>query len=353
MRAPQFLALVALVACNGPKPSATPTQPAHAASAADACPDALPAVVATVAGTPITAEELASEGAGQLLEARMALYDARNQAMESMIIDRMVKKEIEARGVTEQELITAEVDAKISDPTDAEIEAFYTANQGQMRGAPLEDMRGPIASHLQQQQAGDLTRAFIQSLEDKYEVQRNLEPLRVDVAAGSSARLGSADAPITIVEFSDFQCPYCTTAAATVKEVLAKYGDKVSLVYRHFPLPMHRQAGKAAEGAECAREQDEAAFWSYHDALFADQKPWSNDDLIGYAEELELDVQAFTSCLNSGRHAATVMKDVEEGQAVGMSGTPGFYVNGMVISGAQPASVFIDLIDRELARVGG
>jgi protein-disulfide isomerase len=134
---------------------------------------------------------------------------------------------------------------------------------------------------------------------------------------------------------------------------MAKYGDKVSLVYRHFPLPMHRQAGKAAEGAECAREQQEQAFWGFHDALFADQKPWTTDDLIGYAEGLELDVQAFTSCLNSGRHAETVMKDVEQGQEVGMSGTPGFYVNGIVISGAQPASVFIDIIDKELARVGG
>ena len=185
----------------------------------------------------------------------------------------------------------------------------------------------------------------------------SLKPKAAAVQAMKLAKQARADPPVyfacTSAPTSAPTRRQAATAAATVKEVLAKYGDKVSLVYRHFPLPMHRQAGKAAEGAECAREQDEAAFWSYHDALFADQKPWSNDDLIGYAEELELDVQAFTSCLNSGRHAATVMKDVEEGQAVGMSGTPGFYVNGMVISGAQPASVFIDLIDRELARVGG
>ncbi len=341
-----------LAGCNGTKGPAG-AQPAHATSAADACPDAMPAVVAVVDGAPITAEELAIEGAGQLLEARKALYDARSQAMESIITDRMVQRELTSRGLTEAELIALEVDDKVTEPSDEAIAMFYAQNQGQMGDASLEEMRGPIAAHLQQRQAGELTRAFIDSLEDKYKVERHLEGLRIEVAAGESARLGKASAPVTIIEFSDFQCPYCTTAAHTVKEVMGKYGDKVSLVYRHFPLPMHREAGKAAEGAECAREQNEGAFWSFHDALFADQKPWQTDDLIGYAEGLELDVQEFTRCLNSDRHAATVMKDIEDGQAVGMSGTPGFYVNGIVISGAQPASVFYDIIDRELERVGG
>ncbi len=313
------------------------------------CPDGLPEVVATVAGTPITSEELQPA----LLESRMAMYEARSQAMESLIIDKMIQKELETRGLTEQELISAEVDGKLAEPSEEEIASFYEQNQAQMRGASLDEMRAPIAAHLQQQQAGELTRAFIDSLEAKYEVQRHLEPLRVEVAAGSSARIGPADAPITIVEFSDFQCPYCTTAAATVKQVREKYGDKVSVVYRHFPLPMHRQAGKAAEAAECAREQKPDAFWGYHDALFADQKPWTTADLVGYAEGLSLDVQEFSSCLNSGRHAATVLQDMEDGQAVGMSGTPGFYINGMVLSGAQPISAFTKVIDKELARIGG
>jgi protein-disulfide isomerase len=337
------LALIVLSCTGGGK---APVAPAAAAI----CADALADVLATVNGEAITLEAFNAEGAGRLVEARKALYDARSETLESMIIDRMIAKELETRGMTEAELISTEVDGKLQPPSEEEVAAFYAANLGQMRGAPLEEMAGPIANHLQQQQAGELTRQFIASLEAKYAVVRNLEPLRIDVDPGDSPRIGPADAPITIVEFSDFQCPYCVGAADTVKEVRAKYGDKVSVVYRHFPLPMHPQAPLASEAAECANEQEQ--FWGYHDALFADQKAWTTEDLQGYARTLSLDAEAFDSCLASRRHAPTVAQDLEEGRAAGMSGTPGFYVNGMVVSGAQPASVFIALIDRELRRLG-
>ena len=233
--------------------------------------------------------------------------------------------------------------------SDADIEAFYEANQAQMQ-APLEVMKPQIAGYLEQQQAGELTRAFLTSLEDKYEVTRFLQPLRLDVAAEDSPRIGPADAPITIIEFSDFQCPYCTMAAETVREVRAKYGDKVSVVYRHFPLPMHRQAGKASEASECAHDQ--GRFWDYHDALFADQRPWSEADLMRYATDLKLDMGAFETCLTSSAKASVVVDDVADGRLVGMSGTPGFYINGIVLSGAQPLSAFDEVISSELRRLG-
>ncbi len=340
------LALALMLSCTGTEAPAAP----HA-DAADlaSCADPVPDVVATVAGEPITRAELQSEGAGQLLEARMQLYQARKGAVDGLIVDRLIDAELAARGLNEEQLLQEEVEAKIVPPTEEEVAAFYEENRSQMQG-PLDMMRPQIAGYLQQQQAGELTRAFLASLESKYEVQRHLEPLRVEVAAEDSARLGPADAPIQIIEFSDFQCPYCSIAAKTVHEVHDKYGDQVSIVYRHFPLPMHRQAGKAAEAAECAGDQGQ--FWGYHDALFAETKPWTTEDLTGYAKELGLKMKPFEACLASGEKAEIVADDMADGRAVGMSGTPGFYVNGMVLSGAQPLEAFDELITAELKRLG-
>ena len=351
MRAPALVALVA-IACSGKEAPAAPEPPPSAPSAevgGEACADPVPAVVATVNGTPVTRAELEAEGAGSLLEARLKLHQARKAAVEGLIIDRLVDAEIEARGISEEQLLAEEVEAKIKPVSDTEIEAFYTANQAQMQ-APLEVMKPQIAGYLEQQQAGELTRAFLQSLEDKYEVNRHLEPLRLTVDPEDSPSIGPADAPITIIEFSDFQCPYCTMAAETVREVRAKYGDKVRVVYRHFPLPMHRQAGKASEASECAHDQGK--FWEYHDMLFADQRPWSQSDLLGYAKELKLDMAAFEPCLMGGAKAGVVEDDLADGRVVGMSGTPGFYINGIVLSGAQPLSAFDEVISSELRRLG-
>jgi len=351
MRAPVFAAC-ALLACTGREAPAAPDPAPSAAEAAPpapgACDDPVPDVVARVAGKDITREQLQSEGAGALLQARMELHQARKNAAEGLIIDALVDAEVASRGLTEEELLAEEVEAKLTPVSDEQIATFYEENQSQMQ-APLDVMKPQIAGYLEQQQATELTRAFLASLETKYEVERMLEPLRLDVAAEDSPRRGSADAPITIIEFSDFQCPYCTMGAETIRQVIDKYGDKVSVVYRHFPLPMHRQAGKAAEASECAHDQ--GRFWDYHDALFADQRPWSQADLVRYARELELDMEAFEACLTSGAKAEVVADDMADGRAVGMSGTPGFYINGVVLSGAQPLSAFDEVITSELRRL--
>jgi protein-disulfide isomerase len=130
--------------------------------------------------------------------------------------------------------------------------------------------------------------------------------------------------------------------------VKQKYGDKVSVVYRHFPLPMHKQAHRAAQAAQCAHEQD--GFWKFHDALFADQKAWTDTDYAAYAKSAGLDADKLVACVESGRHAATVDADVKDGRNAGMGGTPGFYINGVVLTGAQPLPSFVDVIDAELAR---
>ena len=165
---------------------------------------------------------------------------------------------------------------------------------------------------------------------------------------------GEEDAPVTIVEYSDFQCPYCKRFyEQTLPSIEEKYiaTGKVKLVYRHFPLSFHQNAQVAAEGAECAGDQDK--FWEMHDILFekgsGDGTGLSKEDILGYAETLELDVTAFTECLDSGKYTEKVANDMKMGASQGVSGTPGFLVNGVLVVGAQPFSVFEAAIEAALA----
>ncbi|MBN2566669.1 thioredoxin domain-containing protein [Candidatus Woesearchaeota archaeon] len=159
---------------------------------------------------------------------------------------------------------------------------------------------------------------------------------------------GPDDAEVVIIEFSDFQCPYSAQGSATMDQVMEEYDGKVRRVFRDFPLSFHPDAEKAAEAAQCAFEQDEETFWEYHSLLFANQDRLAVSDLKGYAEDLGLDTEEFGLCLDSGRYADEVAKDLADGQAVGVGGTPAFFVNGQMVSGAQPIGNFRAVIDAEL-----
>jgi len=161
--------------------------------------------------------------------------------------------------------------------------------------------------------------------------------------------IGSKDAPVTIIEFSDFQCPFCKRAEPTIKQILETYGDKIRFVYRDFPLTFHQNAQKAAEAAECADEQGK--FWEYHDLLFEKQTEWSSDGVKKfkeYAVQLNLNTKDFNDCLDSGKMISEVNKDFQDGQSYGVTGTPTFFINNELISGAQPFEVFKQKIEEAL-----
>lgn len=156
---------------------------------------------------------------------------------------------------------------------------------------------------------------------------------------------------ITIVEFSDFQCPFCGRAVPTLKDVLTEYDGKVSLVYRHYPLPSHSFAQKAAEASECASDLGgNEKFWQYHDKLFANQNALHVQNLKKFAADIGLDSKQFDACLDSGAMASRVGFDAEEGRKLGVSGTPAFFINGKSLKGAQPFSEFKKIIDAELGK---
>ncbi len=160
---------------------------------------------------------------------------------------------------------------------------------------------------------------------------------------------GPKDAPVTIIEFTDYECPFCQRyTLTTYPALLKKYGDQVNYAVRHFPVSyQHRRAHKAAQAAECAGDQDK--FFVYHDVLFKNNRMLDDKSLVGYAAQVGLNTEVFEACLESGAKSTVVDDDVQAGIARGLQGTPSFMVNGSLIVGAQPAEVFHRYIDRELS----
>ena len=160
--------------------------------------------------------------------------------------------------------------------------------------------------------------------------------------------MGPDNAPVTIVEFSDYQCPYCSRAETTVQEVLKKYGDKVRFVYRDYPLSFHPNAENAAIGAGCAKDQGK--FWEMHGAMFNNQAKLGKDDLVATAAGLGMDKDKFKACLDAGKHKDEVQKDFQDGMKYGVTGTPTFFINGIMMVGARDVNSFAEIIGQELER---
>jgi protein-disulfide isomerase len=215
-----------------------------------------------------------------------------------------------------------------------------------------QELKLKVWDHLRSQKVAERRQSYVQSLRGQGTVTVLLEPpagSRVQVSGDRGFSRGAKDAPVTIVEFSDFQCPYCKTATATLKQLLDKYPGKVRLVFRDFPLvSLHPQAPKAHEAARCAGDQGK--FWEYHDLLFERSPKMSPQDLKQYAQDLKLDAAAFASCLDGGKYTAEVDRDTQEGAGLGLTGTPSFFVNGRQLVGAQPIAAFQRLVDGELAK---
>lgn len=304
---------------------------------------ALNPAVAMIDGQPITQSELDEKVSQQL-------YEVRQQALEQMLAERLLDKEAKVQGVTREALLEKEINAKVTEPTQAEIDQVWEANKARLPGKTKEQVQPEIVKFLKEQKKPPIQQSFLKSLRSKYKVQVLMEPARVAVGVDDDPSRGPAAAKVTIVEFSDFQCPFCSRVEGTVKQVLENYKDKVRFVYRDFPLSMHPLAPKASEAAQCANEQGK--FWEYHDALYADQSKLAVADLQATAERLGLKGDAFKTCLESGKFAAEVSKDMQDGTKAGVSSTPSFFINGIPVVGAQGYEAFSEVIDRELAKPG-
>jgi protein-disulfide isomerase len=304
--------------------------------------------VATVGDQTIYDTDLASSAEGQLQSLRSQEYEIRRKALDNLIEQKILENAAKAKGVTTDQLIQQEVTAKVKDPNDDVIQGFYLAQSGR-QNKPLDDaLKAQLRDAIKQTQARQLREEYLKSLREESKVVVLLSPPRVQVAHDPKRLRGDEKAPVMIVEFSDYQCPYCHAVEPTVKDLLAKYGDKVSLSYRDFPLSaIHPNAMIAAEASRCAEEQGK--FWEYHDQLFAASSLEKNS-LVEYARNLKLDDKQFESCLTSEKYKADIDKDQQEGRKAGVNGTPGFFINGVFVNGAQQKDAFTSVIDDELGR---
>jgi len=334
------IALLALAPFLLPAPGCTPDGPDR---------DGGGPVVARVAGEPVhesdldawLRDDLFAEATADKDEA--GLYEFRSEGLERMISERLLEREAERQGVDIAELHErATADASVSDD---EVESFWVNNRERLVDSDFEEMAPRIRAYLESQKRARAWSAFVDGLREQAGVEILLEIPRIEVAAVGPAR-GPDDAPVTIVEFSDFNCPFCKRVEPTLATLRLRYPEQVRLVFRHYPLDMHPRARPIAEAAACIDEQ--GAFWAFHDGVFETGKPLGDEEILALAESVGADRAALEACLASGRAADAVERDIADGKAAGVTGTPAFFVNGIRMSGAQPAEAFVRVIEQEL-----
>jgi protein-disulfide isomerase len=317
--------------------------------AADPVPTPGESVLAVVDGKAISAADVRRKAADAFTQIdrdyQRRRQDLLERTLDQVIDDLLLNQEATARRVSRDQLLAT---LKVAPVTDADVNVFYEQNKARIEG-PKGAVAGQIRQFLEQRAHADARQKFLRELRAQHKVEIKLRPDRVAVAATGPAK-GPAGAPVTIVEFSDFQCPYCAQLAPIVNRVKQSYGDRVRLVFRQYPLGSHPDAAKAAEASLCAADQGK--FWEMHDALFADQHALGVDQLKARAKALGLNATSFNACLDSGARAAQVRTDASDGARAGITSTPTLFINGRLLSGAAPAERISALIDDELRRAG-
>ncbi|MDP6934611.1 MAG: DsbA family protein [Myxococcota bacterium] len=349
----RLLLVTSVVACTQSAPAIERDKVAHPKSTPESVDDES-AAVATWEGGSISHGEVLAKVKAELITLEVDYltqrYQAEQQALEGLLLERLFEAEASKRGLADgQALFDAEVTGTVSIPTDAEIASFYQVMKRQLRDRPLEEVRDVVASELMGRAIRERYDVFVGELKEKWKVELELpfpDMPRLDVGSDDDPSLGPADAPITIVQFAEFQCPYCSLAMDTVDELMNIYEGKIRMVYRDFPLSFHDRAIPAAVAANCAGVQGK--YWEMHELLMANQRALSDDDLESYAAKLALNLSQWSTCLADPAQTQEVEADLEDGLSVGVSATPTFFVNGIQVSGAVAVEQFAAIIEQEL-----
>jgi protein-disulfide isomerase len=271
-------------------------------------------------------------------------FNLRKKALTEVLYD----MEAQSRGITRDALIAQEITAK-SVVTAQDTDALWEEVKSRAKGATKEQVLPQLNQMAAQRKAESRSAVFQRELFKKHNVSFvGLQPTRKTVTVPADApAMGPADAPITIVEFTDYQCPYCQAAQQYVDRVMDVYKGKVRLVYQEFPLDFHAQAKPAGRAARCAGEQGK--FWEMHTGLLRAPGAFDDADLQRRAVGLGIDPKAFSACTASNKYDEVIQKAIDNGRSVGVSGTPTFFLNGRSFSGAQPFEAFERIIEEELA----
>ena len=305
-------------------------------------------VAATINGKPIYTKDLDQAFGGRIAQ---QIYNMRKNTLDDLIDQKILEQAAAEKKMTVDALLKAEVDAKLTEPTDEEIKAIYDSNKDKFGGDPLEKVRGQIANYLKQNRKNIQKEQFLSQLKLKTKVETKLvsPPVqRIKVEAGDNPAIGPENAKVTVIEFTDYQCPFCGKARPTVQQMIDTYKDNLRYVLRDFPLSFHQDSFAAHVASHCAGEQGK--YWEYNKILFNSQTALKPDKLKEYAKQVGLDTKKFDECLDSNKYAGKIQQNMEEASKAGVSGTPSFFINGIMISGAQPFSKFKEIIDEELKK---
>ena len=301
-------------------------------------------VVAEVGGVKVTLSELEQQESAKLLSAHYQYYQAQSKALEELIDKKLLEQKAKSENLTVEQLIDRDIKSQVKDPTEDQMKVYY---EGLEIEQPYDSVRDKILDKVRQLRTDKVKAAYVKQLRAETTVTIDLAPPRAKVDVADAQVRGPKTAQVTLVEFADYECPYCQKVAADVKKLTADYGDRVAFTYKDFPLPMHSRAEKAAEATRCASKQNK--FWEFHDELFH-SKELDVDQLKAQARALKLDATQFDKCLDSGEEVAAIERDKKEGMRLGITGTPSFFINGHYLSGALDYAALRQVVEQQLSR---
>ena len=311
-------------------------------------------IAATVGDEVITNQRLDVLLGPKLLETRIEIYRLKREKLDQLIIEMVLDKEAKQQGKTVENLVEQIAPAGGSTVEEAEIDKYMQDNRERIQEyrGNIPELRQRIGAFLAQQKRSEAVKKYVQALEPKYGV-RILVPMpfppKVNVDTQGAPTLGPSDAPVTVVEFSDYECPACRATHEVVKQVRAAYGNRVQWIYKEYPLKRHKDAFKAAEASHCA--EDQGKFWEYQERLFT-APDLSPDNLVSMAGQLGMSQEKFRQCLQDSIHKPLVEKNVRDAVQAGLDRTPSFMINGAVYAGSPSLDIFRSMIDEELKKAG-
>ncbi|MCG6964666.1 MAG: DsbA family protein [Acidobacteria bacterium] len=346
------LALLMLVAATAAAQEQPTPPPAPSAMPGQAAPSASPGqkVVASYSLGDVTEAELDRVVAPSLAQLKSQEYQIKEKAIRQIVAERLLRAAALKAGQTRDQYYAEQITSKVVDPPKERVDQILKQYGARIPGTE-DQKRERVVEALKQQQTQQLETALKDKLLAGADLQVKLEPPRFPVAIDpTDPTRGPADAPVTIVEFSDFQCPFCARSQTTLTKLWNEYPGKLRMVFKDMPSPGHPRARPAAEAAACAQQQGK--FWELYEWLFQNQKDLSDDAIAKEAKALGLDMDAFNACLSKHEADQQINADLREAQLLGATGTPTFFINGRMLSGAQPASEFESIINDELAHAG-
>lgn len=286
-------------------------------------------VVLEIDGSKLTLNDFERKHPSTLVQARNAFYQSEIKALGEFATEYLLERQAQKENVSVSELLERHANSVVAqqEPSEEALRLYY---EGMESKEPYEAMRAGITEHIRQSRILKAKAAYVQALRSKANVVIRLAPPRAVVSLKNTPVRGVADAPVTIVEYADYECPYCQQARPVLDKLEADYKGKVLFAYKDLPLPMHPHAQKAAEAAHCAGAQGK--YWEYHDLLFK-SKQLEISQLKESARALNLDTKAFDKCLDSGEQSEVVKAQFAEGQGLQLQGTPSFFINGRFFSG--------------------